>query len=286
MRLRNIPRNVPRYTRRALSYRLNSSPFISGDLFADNADVQVYGPRFRSLQPSRKSVSNAQVIFCPSHELERFLEEYGGAIHAHVLILGNSDRDFPSFDYKIPPSIRAIFAQNLHFQDDRLRILPIGVENLRLATNGMHHLFSNSIVKIPKNRNLLVGPLSPTHAERDLFYTLENSTSDGITVLNTRIQPTQYAHFSAQYKYVVAPRGNGLDTHRFWETLYRGSIPIVLRSKWAENLQGLGLPHRQVDEWSRRSILNATHEHFSQFDPKTISALWWEYWRLEIKKYL
>jgi len=28
-------------------------------------------------------------------------------------------------------------------------------------------------------------------------------------------------------KFVFCPRGNGIDTHRLWETLYMGSIPIV-----------------------------------------------------------
>lgn len=28
-------------------------------------------------------------------------------------------------------------------------------------------------------------------------------------------------------KFVICPRGNGVDTHRLWETLYMGSIPIV-----------------------------------------------------------
>ena len=29
------------------------------------------------------------------------------------------------------------------------------------------------------------------------------------------------------YKFVVAPLGNGPDSHRIWETLYAGSIPII-----------------------------------------------------------
>lgn len=31
----------------------------------------------------------------------------------------------------------------------------------------------------------------------------------------------------AGHRYVAAPRGNGLDTHRFWEALYLGCVPIV-----------------------------------------------------------
>ena len=31
------------------------------------------------------------------------------------------------------------------------------------------------------------------------------------------------------HAFVLCPRGNGVDTHRMWETLYMGSIPIVRR---------------------------------------------------------
>jgi hypothetical protein len=31
----------------------------------------------------------------------------------------------------------------------------------------------------------------------------------------------------AAHQFVVAPRGNGWDTHRLWEALYLGCVPIV-----------------------------------------------------------
>lgn len=31
------------------------------------------------------------------------------------------------------------------------------------------------------------------------------------------------------------------DTHRFLETLYRGSVPVVKRSAWTEIIEELGL---------------------------------------------
>ena len=31
----------------------------------------------------------------------------------------------------------------------------------------------------------------------------------------------------AKHKFILSPWGNGIDTHRFWESLYSGSIPIT-----------------------------------------------------------
>lgn len=48
--------------------------------------------------------------------------------------------------------------------------------------------------------------------------------------------------------FVLCPRGNGIDTHRLWETLYMGSIPIVKRdiahAGWTD------LPILFIDDWA------------------------------------
>ena len=49
------------------------------------------------------------------------------------------------------------------------------------------------------------------------------------------------------HSFVLCPRGGGVDTHRLWETLYMGSIPIVKRdiahAAWQD------LPILFVDSW-------------------------------------
>lgn len=50
---------------------------------------------------------------------------------------------------------------------------------------------------------------------------------------------------------VVCPRGNGRDTHRFYEALYVGAIPIVLRSSYSAAIgRYYQLPHISLDSWS------------------------------------
>jgi hypothetical protein len=50
------------------------------------------------------------------------------------------------------------------------------------------------------------------------------------------------------YDFVLCPRGNGIDTHRLWETLYMGGIPVVRRS---ESFPAVltDLPVLVVDDW-------------------------------------
>jgi hypothetical protein len=49
---------------------------------------------------------------------------------------------------------------------------------------------------------------------------------------------------------VLCPRGNGLDTHRFYEALYVGAVPIVLKRSYSARIaKELKLPHITVRHW-------------------------------------
>lgn len=61
--------------------------------------------------------------------------------------------------------------------------------------------------------------------------------------------------FLANHSLVLCPRGNGLDSHRAWETLYVGRIPVVASS--AMDAAFDGLPVMILQSWS--DLLNATY---------------------------
>lgn len=44
---------------------------------------------------------------------------------------------------------------------------------------------------------------------------------------NKTFDPIEYFKEIGKYKFVIAPEGNGIDTHRCWETLYSKGIPIL-----------------------------------------------------------
>ena len=57
-----------------------------------------------------------------------------------------------------------------------------------------------------------------------------------------------------QHRFCLCLRGNGLDTHRFYESLLMGTIPVIVNNKltnmgpFVENLKSLGLPFIEKDE--------------------------------------
>jgi len=286
VRITRIPRNIPIRLRRIRDWKKNSFPFLSGDLFADYADVSLYESRFRRKAPTFNEIANAESIFCPSHKYEEMLSEYGSAITARVLILGNSDRDFTEPLKNLPPSIVRVFRQNSTYFDDLYRFLPIGIENLKLGQNGQRKLFEDSFIGVQKENKVLVGPFSPTHEERNFHLSLNEDPDAPYHLLRGRISPKNYARVSSQFAYVASPRGNGLDTHRFWEALYRGSYPIVLKSSWSSAIESLGIPIIQINNWSTAELQNIVNLDLPIFDPVAIKQLWAEYWYQEIESVL
>jgi hypothetical protein len=259
---------------------------LSGDLFADEADVQMYSPKYRCKQPSLKEVADARVIFCPSHFLERFLEEYSNSINAKVLLLGNSDRDFEFLEIgDFPSSFNQVFAQNLLHSNSSSRLLPIGIENIRLGTNGLLRLFDENLINNPKIDKVLIGPFAPTNPERDFFTSSWVDQSSYLKVLRGRLTPLQYAEISSCFRFVASPRGNGLDTHRFWEALYRGIFPIVLQNSWSAQLKDLAIPHLELQSWTIDGFRELP-SNVSSFSPRDISSLWWPFWKNQIQSYL
>lgn len=49
--------------------------------------------------------------------------------------------------------------------------------------------------------------------------------------------------------FVLCPEGNGIDTHRLWETLYMGGVPIVKRHPYMNSFFEI-LPVVQVAKWT------------------------------------
>ena len=84
------------------------------------------------------------------------------------------------------------------------------------------------------------------------------------------------------HKFVICPEGNGIDTHRIWECLYMGTIPIVEdninNSFYAE------LPMLTISDWSELSEEKLWPVFvYASLNPWNLEMLKFEYWKNKIR---
>jgi hypothetical protein len=249
----------------------------------------MYPPRFRGSQPTLKAISEARVIFCPSNRLNEFLEDYNSYINASVIICGNSDFEFHQLPKPLPASVKQLFLQNSFISENPLiSTLPIGIENFRWGVNGNPKFMKSDITFMDRKAEVLIGPFGLTHPIRyEIKEKFSGGGISGASLLAERCGPREYSEIASKYRFVGAVRGNGVDTHRLWETLYRGSIPLIQNDEWAMGLRGLNLPIIEIDNWEEREILEIAKSPIDRgFDAEKIEALWWPFWKKLISTYL
>ena len=257
-----------------------SSPFLSGDAIANVCDVSIFARK----KFSTAQIAQAKSIFCPSDRLEDLLENWADLISAKVLIFGNTDRDFFNLGCDFPTSVKSVYLQNSHISNSFFHTLPIGIENLRYGRNGLKSLFKPEHIKQEKIGRILVGPFSPTHPERLELNPWAEIKHPQLQVVSGHLKPKTLTTLASSFKFIACPRGNGTDTHRFWESLYRGSIPVVKRSSWSQSINQLGIPMLELNSWDFEEFLVRSEAFaFTEVNPEKIDILWLGYWEKLLK---
>lgn len=92
-----------------------------------------------------------------------------------------------------------------------------------------------------------------------------------------------YIRTLSTYKFALAPPGRGIDSHRCWEALMVGTIPIVISSTINELYEGL--PVVIVDSWDviTEEFLNKKYDEMIKTS-YNFEKVYSEYWQKQLKK--
>jgi hypothetical protein len=275
------------YLKRIIRWRRNSSPYISGDAFSDLADYVFNPPRWRNIRGGG-SISTARIIFCKSDELDLLFDRHHDEINAKVIITGNSDFEFHHIPKNIPPSVRAMFLQNSFISDNQFIFsIPIGIENFRLGVNGNPRFIKSHKSSKENFGRILFGPLSATHPVRVSVVSQFSKPDSRWSLLTHRLSPRAYDRIANSYSYIAAVRGNGVDTHRLWESLYRELTPIVVLDNWWKSLEQIFPQVITISNWNYSEIDIALGSYKDvEASATSCEALWMPYWKNQINKFL
>jgi hypothetical protein len=172
-------------------------------------------------------------------------------------------------------------------QSDRIFGLPLGITN-NTNESGLHPIYGNleSMIEImneskqDKNLVYMNFNIATYPQERQEVFNLfqdKEWVTRGI-IENTIQGRARFLREIRNHTFALCPRGNGVDTHRLWETLYMGSIPIVKKDIAYSDFEDL--PICFINEWNEVNI------EFLKQEKQRITSTEWNMDKLKVSYWI
>lgn len=254
-----------------------STPYISGDTFRFFADY-AYDELDTSLDPAL--IPPGSTLFVKTDYLDRFFQLIHPAIvHPYILITHNSDDSAPGPYAKFldDSKLLAWFGQNYDgTPHPKMHPIPIGLANAHWKHGKFQKLHEIQKLNLSKKHLAYMNISIQTFAnERKLAY--EALIQAPFCRAKSNRPYEKFLKDIATAHFTISPRGNGLDTHRLWEALYLGSIPIVKTSSLDPLYENLPILIIQNWESLTEAYLNEKIQEIRQRQ-HDLSPLMIDYW--------
>jgi len=222
--------------------RITSYPFLSGDTFRQMSETG-----WEEGQRSFTRSFGAGVVFVDADtacspewnsRLSASLET--SANKPHTLIIHNGDT-VPSPDQlrQLRGVFERVFCVNVLDGIDGVYPIPIGLENAWHNKNGRLRYYldqpEHSGVTGQQSRFVLSSfSVGTNRLAREPVAEAMKASRHGFQGMVWK--SGEFRQEIRQSLFVVAPPGNGLDTHRTWEAIYLGAVPVVWKDSLANSL--------------------------------------------------
>lgn len=224
------------------------------------------------------------ILFCYGHKMKDFSTLVNTITVPFILITHNSDQNIVCDETTEriikSPYLKMWYAQNLAFTHKKVRSLPIGLAN-SMWRHGNLDFFANSKSAPIKTKKTFFNFNIGTNREKRLV--CYNQLINKLQFLQN-IEPTDNLKRLSEYEFCICPEGNGLDTHRLWESLYLHVVPIVLAGPFTDILLNQGIPLVVLNQWSDYNERQLNYSLFA--DKFNLDLLRLDYFRRLITKSL
>ena len=215
--------------------------FITGEKFIELADF-VFAPN-RKWDCNKiintfclSKLFDKAIVYTHTMYVKELFELLDKVPNINVTLISHNCDENVNETYKVPKNVIVWYTTNCDVDNDKIKSIPIGLENSQWFTE--IHKKNKMVLKLtePKKFKNLVYVnfnIDTNKKERqECFDYFKTQCSCWVTIDNKKngIDFDNYLDNIYNHKFVVCPDGNGIDTHRLWETLYMNSIPIVKRN--------------------------------------------------------
>lgn len=252
----------------------------------ENIDNHIGDDEYVFVRKNKFDLNENNIIFCKTE----YLNELFNMLNTHCtfknikLITHQSDLKITKKLFKKKPAcISKWYSINVDFKDENLIPIPLGLANFH-SKNLNEEIFKNNINFANyynlKSRLLYLNfNVNTNFGHRKNLFTLFQKYNWASLEKNT-LEHFVYKKNMAEHFFTLTPWGNGIDTHRFWEALYSGSIPVTKKHMIYESFKDI--PKVLVNNYKdiNYNFLIKELERITNNNQKyNYSELNFEYWR-------
>ena len=217
--------------------RPSSFPYMTGDTLRQFADHIFDDTRpLTTWSHTITLIKDGDIVFLEPHLAQNFFPLFDKTNSSFVLITHNSDYSAPGpfKSYLESRKILAWFASNPDHDHAKLHPIPIGFANAHWGHGNMtlittaHKSLRKPYFARKNSLYLNFATWTNTNARGNLEAHFKNFP--GVLIRIGRVPFWTYLNDLGDSKFVLSPRGNGLDCHRTWEAFLMGAVPIVMKS--------------------------------------------------------
>lgn len=180
------------------------------------------------LDPSRN------IFFVKTDYINDFCNRYLPHINYDFVLLTH-DSDNPITENYLPilnhSRLIKWFGMNCHILHDKLQPIPIGIAN-----ECWPHGDKQSLLDIANDTSISKTGLIYSNFNKSTNLNQRHDVNNILKDIKDLYIETnkktykEYLYTVKQHKFIISPPGNSVDCHRIWESIYVGTVPIVLKS--------------------------------------------------------
>ncbi len=202
------------------------------ELNPENIDILYENNSHICYQKNQISISSESIIFCINTSLDILFHHVKKLnINDLVLITNQTDERVSKRIFnKLPKQFSEWYSINVDYDHKSLHPIPLGI------SNGYEKSLS-----FAENNLTIDADLFNKEKQNLLYLSFEDRTNirlrsglksyfqkyEWAKIINNKNELNEYENDLKNSNFVLCPQGNGIDTHRIWEALYFGAIPIV-----------------------------------------------------------
>ena len=195
-------------------------------LFVDN--IRLYKRDIKEVKPEDKAYVDSLM---ETSDVLQLCNHFEGM----KFIIFTNLEDTPIDEHiRVPDNVLCVSAVNAVAYNDKVIPAPYGVQRRMNPADRRIEDLQEAMKNIPDPTQLLyVNHNDSSHTDR---IGLKDMFRSWATVQDTRVDYPNFLLNLAKHKFVLSPRGNAIDCHRHWETLYMKRVPVMKRYPYLEEL--------------------------------------------------